>query len=414
MKISLVIPTRNRHKLLKVVAEYAMNSGYPDCEVIVSDNSANDAERALNAQVLARYRDCINFKLVRTPKELSAPDHFEYVMDFASGDYIAYLTDKMVLVPGFLPIVSSVIESTGAEIVNWGYAHYPVCDANDPSGSGRLIMEREFLDGGIEPYDPRMELRQKASGRVLRSRQSTRAYVKGKLVFGCYSKQLVKRIRARSGAVFAGATHDYSAMIQALSLAQKCVIMNRYGILFISLPADLSLGSLTNMNPQAALKYYQAFRSADDVLSALLVPGLYASQHNMVAHDYKKYLKMFGYSHFFDEANWVRAIHYDLTTQVKEWGNPAEMEEQFRLFEEYVQRAGLRIPPARRVLRERLVKLSYDLIKVALGRRGRRLCGAWRTNAVYTASVNEAISRIVTRNSEGEGTRGVSFPLRSE
>ena len=42
-------------------------------------------------------------------------------------------------------------------------------------------------------------------------------------MFGCYSMELIDRIRLKSGTIFGGATHDYSAMVQALSLARSWV-----------------------------------------------------------------------------------------------------------------------------------------------------------------------------------------------
>ena len=143
-------------------------------------------------------------------------------------------------------------------------------------------------------------------------------------MFGCYSRELIDRIRSRSGTVFGGATHDYSAMVQALSVARTCVMLNAYEAIFFSLPRDQSLGSATATEPQRALQYYRAFTRPDSMLSSLLVPGVYASQHNMVAHDYKKFLPMYGNEHLFSERNWIRAIGTDLLSESMVWLNAAE------------------------------------------------------------------------------------------
>src|SRR5689334_12789493 len=83
-------------------------------------------------------------------------------------------------------------------------------------------------------------------------------------------------------------------MVQALSVARTCVMLNAYEAIFFSLPRDQSLGSATATEPQRGLQYYRTFTHPDSVLASLLVPNVYASQHNMVAHDFKKFLPMYG------------------------------------------------------------------------------------------------------------------------
>ena len=62
------------------------------------------------------------------------------------------------------------------------------------------------------------------------------------------------------------------------------------------------------------------------------MPGVYASQHNMVAHDYKKFLSMYGNGHLFSERNWIRAVCTDLLSESMVWLNPAEKAAQVGLF----------------------------------------------------------------------------------
>jgi hypothetical protein len=198
------------------------------------------------------------------------------------------------------------------------------------------VEEFEFLNGQPTEYDPIAALRFKASGALPRDQQVTRDFVLGKIVFGCYSRSLIDRIRATSGTVFGGATHDYSAMVQALSLARTCVMLNAYEALFLSLPRDQSLGSATATEPQRALQYYKTFTEPDSILASLLVPNVYASPHNMVAHDFKKFLPLYGNGDLFDDRNWLRAIYSDLLSESMIWLSPAEKEAQVSLFRSHV------------------------------------------------------------------------------
>jgi hypothetical protein len=336
VRFSVVIPTQDRAKLLSVAVKHAMQLDHPDFEVIVSDNATTAERQRMTLEAVREHLDAPNFRIVQPPGVLSPPEHFEFALEHARGDYVAYLTDKMVVLPHALADVDAVIRASGAEIVNWACAAYYLADPHSPSGAGNLVEEFEFLNGQPEEYDPIAALRFKASGAVPRNKQGTRDYVLGKLVFGCYSRKLIERIRARSGTVFGGATHDYSAMSQALSLAGTCVMLNAYEAIFLSLPRDQSLGSATATEPQRALQYYRTFTDADSILSSLLVPGVYASPHNMVAHDYKKFLPMYDNGHLFGERNWIRAVCADLLSESMIWLNPAEKKAQLGLVRRHV------------------------------------------------------------------------------
>ena len=340
VNFSLVIPTQNRARLLSAAVKHAMQLDHPAFDVIVSDNSTTAESRSMTLEAVREYVHAPNFKIVYPPCVLSPPEHFEFTLQYAAGEYVAYLTDKMAVFPHALADVDAVIRASGADIVNWACAEYYLNDPESPLGSGTLVTESEFLNGQPKEYEPIAALRVKASCALPRTKQVRREFVLGKIVYGCYSRKLIDQIRSRSGTVFGGATHDYSAMIQGLSLARTCVMMNAYEAILFSLPREQSLGSATATEPQRALQYYKTFTHPDSILSSLLVPGVYASQHNMVAHDYKKFLPMYGNGHLFSERNWLRAICTDLLSESMIWLNPAEKEAQLSLFRRHVNRPG--------------------------------------------------------------------------
>lgn len=342
MKFSLIIPTQDRPDLVAVVVRHALLLDHPEFEVIVSDNSTTAEHRQNNRAALREYLDKSGFRIVYPPSVLSAPEHFEFALDFADGDHVIYLTDKMLILPDVLSRVESAVRDTNADIVNWAYAPYVIDDVGSPSGAGVLIEDTEFLKGPMEVFDPRAALQFKAGSEVSRTQQSMREFALGKIVFGSYSRRLIEAIRARSGTLFRGATHDYAAMVQALSVANTGVMLNICGIVFISLPRDKSLGSLTATDSQWALRYFRAFTDSDAIIDGLLVPGVYASQHNMVAHDYKKFLSVYGNMHFFNPANWLAAISADLNDKSKVWLDEQEKQAQLRLFSDYLARTGQR------------------------------------------------------------------------
>lgn len=359
MKFSIVIPTQNRSRMLAVVVRHAMQADHENFEVIVSDNSTTEEQRQLNSQVLSEYIGYSNFNVVYPPRILSAPEHFEFALNYVSGDYVAFLTDKMVILPGLLSKVEAVIADTGADIVNWAYAPYVIDDLDTPDGFGTLVEDNLLVNNRYEIFDPLEALKFKAECSVPRNQQSTRDYALGKIVFGVYSKELIFRVRAHSGTLFGGATHDYSAMIQALSLAGTCVMLTTYGVIFISLPINKSLGSLTASDAQWALKYFKEFTDGESIIGNLLVPGLYASQHNMVAYDYKKFLPLYGHVEMFNISNWLRAISDDLHSKSRVWKNLDEQRVQEDLLLKYLRSHRITLAPKKRAT----ISLIFDKIR---------------------------------------------------
>ena len=395
MRFSIVIPTQDRANLLAVAVRHAMQLVHPDFEVIVSDNSTTAERRRLNLDAVRDYVDAPNFRIVQPPRPLSPPEHFEFALEHATGDYVTYLTDKMVVFPHALSDADAVITASGADIVNWACVEYSLDDAGSPLGSGTLVEEFEFLNGHREAYDPIAALRVKAACGLPREQQDTREFVLGKIVFGCFSRQLIDRLRSRSGTVFGGATHDYSAMVQALSVARTCVMLNAYEAIFFSLPRDQSLGSATATEPQRALQYYRTFTSPDSMLSSLLVPGVYASQHNMVAHDFKKFLPVYGNEHLFSKRNWIRAIAADLLSDSMVWLDSAEKASQVNVFRREVKRPGYLLALK---LRRRVAEWRASLIRTRdkiLGTTPRA-----RFQTFSAASLEQAIEHVVSRHGQ--------------
>jgi hypothetical protein len=381
--------------LLSVAVKHAMLLDHPAFEVIVSDNSTTDEKRRMNLEAVSEYVGAPNFKIVYPPHVLSPPEHFEFALAYAGGEYVTYLTDKMAVFPHALAEVDAVISASGADIVNWACAEYSLDDPQCPLGSGTLVTEPEFLSGEPSEYEASAALRAKASGALPRAKQARREFVLGKIVFGAYSRKLIDQIRSKSGTVFGGATHDYSAMIQALSLARTCVMMNAYEAILFSLPREQSLGSATATEPQRALQYYKTFTRPDSILSSLLVPHVYASQHNMVAHDYKKFLPMYGNGHLFGERNWIRAICADLLSDSMVWVNPAEREAQVALFRRHVNRPGY-------LLAMKLRRVAAKVQSVMIRTRNRILSRTppAGSHAFSAASLEQAMEHVIRQRRE--------------
>lgn len=338
------------------MVRYALKQEYEDFELIVSDNSTTEEFKKQNQERLSKYP---HLKLICPLKPLSIIEHFEFALQHAKGDYVLFLTDKMVLLPHTLKMAAESIQSSGAEIVNWTYYNFFPDDYTKPDCGGELEIPERPLHFGYKEYDPLKELALKASSITSRTHWPVENYVTGKICFGCFSRELISRIIQKTGSLFGGTTHDYSAMVQGFCLSRKCILLNEPGILFFTLPRDKSLGSLTCFYASHALKYYQGFPDPHLIINSLPVPGLYASQHNMVAYDYIKYLSLYGKSDLFIEKNWLYCIGNDLYLSERIWSTDEEKNSQLALFHSYLkQRRDVRVYCFFKRMRDQLFALK--------------------------------------------------------
>jgi len=340
MKFSIVIPTQNRPQILVLVVKYIMNQNYKNFEVIIADNSTSDEMRTKNKELISQYLDSGKIKIFYPDHLLSPPDNFEFGLKFAQGDYVTFMTDKMILLHDALDRVKECIEKTNSDIVNWPYIIYNTCDVRNPDQQGNVLYPSsdKNTDVPFSEYSPLSHLRFKANGAISRHKETVEQYAKGKACFGFYSKKLINKIIENSGSVYGGATHDYSAMVQALCLANKAAILTNPGIFFIGLPVEKSLGSLTSISSPAALAYFKSFKNWKEIIDSLLIPGLYASQHNMVAHDYLKYLKIYNKEKYFNKINWVSSIKKDIYLIGKIWSSHDECDKQHNILNSYISK----------------------------------------------------------------------------
>jgi len=341
-KFSVIIPTQDRPQLLRLVVEAALQSKNVDVKIVVSDNSTSLDFRDENTSLMRPFIESGRVRLVRPPQILAAPEHFEFALSFATEDYVAFLTDKMILLPSTLSKAAQSFNGSDAQIINWSYRTFAFLEMESPGGP--ISLHHDPNRGAFEAsfYDPLDALRFKSNVCVNRTRQKAPDYVLGKIIFGCYRSDLISQILMTSGTLFGGATHDYSAMVQALSIAKKCITLNEPGILFASLPLNASLGSLTYYSAPEAFRYYQTFRDPVHILNHLMVPGLWASQHNMVAHDYIKFLGIYGRSQYFNERKWLEIVHQDLTMRSRVWADREEERLQLEMFRNFLRANGIR------------------------------------------------------------------------
>lgn len=109
MKLSLIIPTKNRLAYLKKCLPVAI-AGLPDeCEIIVGENNCTDGTK----EYLAEFQLDSNIVVINSGIDLSMSENFERCMIAAAGKYLLVIGDDDLVVPGQLKKALSIAESLG-------------------------------------------------------------------------------------------------------------------------------------------------------------------------------------------------------------------------------------------------------------------------------------------------------------
>ncbi len=326
VRFSLIYPTRHRPAFIRQALRFLERQKYSEFEVIVSDNYVDPT---LSCAKECQNSPVANVKYVRPPQPLGMVENWNFALQFATGDYVCYFTDKMFLLPEILSLANVCIEKSQPEIVTWVDNLYYPNRFPEYFGEGVYSPAVSSVPVGAEfsSYDPLEELSLKGRAEVARQEQDKSSYARGKICFGAYRADLCARIVQKAGALFHNVSPDYTSMILGLSLAKSAAEVGRPGIVHVN--TDLSNGGQIAIRDEVALRYLTELGKPDKILEGCLVPGLYSSMHNLVAHDYLTLQREYGLSFQFDTINWLVYITEDLDVQGRCWSSP-EVESQQR------------------------------------------------------------------------------------
>jgi hypothetical protein len=303
--------------------------------VIVSDNYA---DVSLSCEAYCRDSSLENIKYVKPPSPVGMVDNWNYALQHATGDYVFYFTDKMFLLPGTLSYVAEILVKNPVDIINWVDSKFTPSHTPDYFGEGVYTKGHSTVssDKFFIEYDPGEELKKKAFGGYSRREQDASTYVRGKICFGGYKRQLIDKILDRAGNLFHNISPDYTSMILGLSLASSALEIRPPGIVHIN--TDLSNGGQSEIRDEHSLAYLMSLEGCVSLYEDMLIPHLYSSTHNSVAHDYISIRRKFGFDYQLNTVNWLVNITEDLDLAGRVWSS-REVEIQHRyLLENFIEK----------------------------------------------------------------------------
>lgn len=205
MKISIVIPTRNRAEYLKGCIESCLASPDPNIEVIVSDNNSLDNTR----EVVSLFNDT-RLKYFATGQSVSMRQNFEFALQYATGEYIIYIGDDDGVLSYGLQSLRNVLERYKPDIVGWRHLTYHWPSQDPPKAPVLKFKVRDFFG--------RMQVRRAEDvlDKFLKGDEFNYRHA-GNIYHGCVSRRVVNASLKRNGQYFNAQIPDvYVALVNLL------------------------------------------------------------------------------------------------------------------------------------------------------------------------------------------------------
>lgn len=114
IKVSLIIPTRERAETLLYTIMSSLNQQSREYEVIVSDNFSNDKTKL----IVDGFTDS-RIKYINPGRRLSMTDHWNFAVPHARGDYVIIIGDDDALMPNAIDKFIGYIEQYPSKIYSW-------------------------------------------------------------------------------------------------------------------------------------------------------------------------------------------------------------------------------------------------------------------------------------------------------
>ena len=246
---SVVLPTFNRADYLSFAVESVLNQTFTDFELIVSNNSSTDNTE----QVIKHFSDK-RIRCVKTEKNLSMYESWEFALGHAEGEYITFLGDDDAHGSIYLESLKKIIDRRDARIVSCKMADYYYQDF-DNYKSESLVTPRFSNETLI--YDSRQLIKDIFIDVRLCKGKPQNKFQIPQLINTAYHKSVFTKIKNNLGKVFpAVLAGDFYLAVAALSFTEKYYYLDS-PLSFHGISPESTTSSIINEPQGASLKKRQ-------------------------------------------------------------------------------------------------------------------------------------------------------------
>ncbi len=211
----IVIPTRNRAELAINAINSVLSQENCELELIVSDNSTDEAEVSRLADYVHQSDDK-RLRYIRPPKILPMTEHWNWAMqqalEISQSNHITFLTDRLLFAKNCLQNLQSILTKYPAKIVS--YTFDSIEDSKTPVSLSQVRYTGKLFE--IE------------SASVLKLyAEMERIQALPKMLNSVAPRELMTKIFEKYGNYFFSISPDYNLAFRSLDLEESILYYDR-------------------------------------------------------------------------------------------------------------------------------------------------------------------------------------------
>ncbi|MBL4750499.1 MAG: glycosyltransferase family 2 protein [Amylibacter sp.] len=119
MKISIIIPTRERAEYLRYSIQTALEINDDNLEIVICNNASQD-----NTEEVVKSFSDPRIRYVNTGTRISMRENFNRALHESSGEYVIFFGDDDGIVPGQFKYLRQLLEAHRPDGISWNRATY--------------------------------------------------------------------------------------------------------------------------------------------------------------------------------------------------------------------------------------------------------------------------------------------------
>ena len=321
---SIIIPTKARPAMVDIALYSLHHQTFSDFEVIITDDYDDEAFSCRT--IVEKYQD-ERFIYVHPPDDpvLGMCGNWEYGLQFASGQYVGFMQDKMYMYTESLQrLYACIVKENFPDMVNWGWDFYDLDSKNNHSFNG--MLQRQDWPDTWEHRDPEVEIQKKLEFVHGNYQFPGGIPGSGSPLAGVVKKEILEHIERKYGSVFNFFNPDYGPPLLILSELTSLVFHHNH--FFVAIPLQDSEGARHSVSYDAACRFQELSPCGVERLQYATVPYLRITNTNMISADYNYTMHLLGRKERCQEANVLKGILKDAAPVIYEHRSDYEKENE--------------------------------------------------------------------------------------
>ena len=218
--LSIVIPTKNRYDYLKVLVPKLMSWDSNEFEVVVQDNSDNNAQ---GLELEKKFANDTRFKYFYNKHHLDIEQNSAAAIDNSNGEYVCYLGDDDGIIYHAIDVVRWM-KNNDADSLNCNHGSFCWGDfrtknrSKKASLAGMLLFKKST--GNFEVLDTQKLLIELLENGALVMNRITKVY------HGIIKRDLLNTVKTKTGSYFPGPVPDMTNAVSLSLYSKKHVFLD--------------------------------------------------------------------------------------------------------------------------------------------------------------------------------------------